>query len=230
MNLLESILLEIPYLFLKKIPYAWVAVVALYSWPPTLSAIFLSIIVLGLLMMKGQDWAWIRRTRREFARDAASVYVTRVYAPASYRTRNLLLVLIISAALGFFFKGQFGFSALQWMLLLSGIMILYKDALLFGAGLTVILTDMGLSLRYVPGHIDYRILIRFNEIRAVKPSKFFHNEDLSVLSPLRKPQHGLLITPRNRAGFSKTLGNIFLVVKNETDFISRLPFGLAQET
>ena len=228
MNFIESFLLEIPYLFLKKVPYAWVAVIALYASPPTLSAIFLAIILLGLLMMKGQDWAWVRRTRREFARDAASVYVTRPSAPASYRARNGLLLLAASATLGWFFNGRFGFSALQWTLLLAGIMALYKDALLFGNGLTVILTDQGLSLRFVPSHIDYRFLIRFNEIRGVKPTSFVPDEQLSVISPLRKPAHGLLITPRNRHGFTKTLGDIFLVVEDESEFIKRLPFGLAE--
>lgn len=230
MKLLESFLLATPYLFLKKIPYLWVLVVAFYIWPPIISGILLTIIALGLLMMKGQDWAWTRRTRREFARDAASVYVTHVRARASYRARNGFLLLIVSAALGWLLAGQLDFSAAHWTLLIAGLMALYKDALLFGAGLTVILTDQGLSLRYVPGHVDYRILIRFNEIRAVKPMKFMRDEKISVLSPLRTPQHGLLITPRNRNGFSATLSDFFLVVEDEAEFIKRLPFGLVEET
>lgn len=227
--MLESFLLATPYLFLKKIPYLWVPVVVFYTWPPIISGILLGIIALGLLMMKGQQWAWIRRTRREFARDAASAYVTRPSAPVSYRARNGLLLLIGSATLGWLLDGQLDFSAVQWALLAAGLMALYKDALLFGAGLTVILTDQGLSLRYVPGHVDYRILIRFNEIRAVRPAKFVRNNKLSVLSPVRTPQRGLLIAPRDRNGFSKTLGDIFLVVEDETEFMKRLPFGLAEQ-
>lgn len=63
----------------------------------------------------------------------------------------------------------------------------------------------------------------------MKPSKFVRNEKLSVLSPLRTPAHGLLITARNRNGFSKTLGDIFLVVEDETKFMKRLPFGLVEK-
>ena len=42
MKAFHSFVLSIPYLFLKKIPYAWVPVVALWAWPPIISGIFLA--------------------------------------------------------------------------------------------------------------------------------------------------------------------------------------------
>ena len=58
MKAFHSFVLSIPYLFLKKIPYAWVPVVALWAWPPIISGIFLAIILLGMWFMVLQQRAW----------------------------------------------------------------------------------------------------------------------------------------------------------------------------
>jgi hypothetical protein len=46
MRVLEQFILDIPYLFLKNIPYAWLAAVFFWSWPPVFSSVFLPIVLL----------------------------------------------------------------------------------------------------------------------------------------------------------------------------------------
>ncbi len=68
-------------------------------------------------------------------------------------------------------NGRFGLSGLQWALLLAGIMLLYKDSLLFGAAVTYLITDQGIGIRFVPGHVDYRLFFKFSEIWQVVRTK-----------------------------------------------------------
>ena len=66
MKAFHSFVLSIPYLFLKKIPYAWVFVIALWAWPPVVSGIFVGIILLGLWFMVMQQKAWEAEIAREY--------------------------------------------------------------------------------------------------------------------------------------------------------------------
>jgi hypothetical protein len=46
MRVLEQSILDIPYLFLKEIPCAWLVAVFFWSWPPVFSSTFLAIVPL----------------------------------------------------------------------------------------------------------------------------------------------------------------------------------------
>ncbi len=74
--MVEKFILDIPYLFLKKIPYAWLAVVCFWSWPPVVSGILLAIVLVGLGMMAWQNRAWEARIRREFSSGKAQLLWT----------------------------------------------------------------------------------------------------------------------------------------------------------
>lgn len=221
-----SFVLEIPYLFLKKIPYAWVFVVALWAIHPILSGIFLAIILLGLWLMVVQQRAW----EAEIARKYQVLYRDQPRAPFAYQLRNAILVCAGSAAFGWFAGGQFGLSALQVTLLCIGVMFLYKDALLFGAGTVYLVTNKGIAIRYVPGHIDYRLFFGYDEIRSVEKIAPVENIPLSwdVLTPRRKMSSaGLLLKPKNINGFSKTIREVVLCPKDMDEFIKHLPSSLS---
>lgn len=207
MKLLESFILGVPYLFLKKIPYAWVFVVFFWSWPPVVSGILLAIVLVGLLMMAWQERAWENKIRREFHSGEARPYIDHPHATRTFQIRNLLLLLAGSGLLGWLLNGRLNLSGLQWCLLLAGFMLLYKDALLFGAAVTYIITDQGIGIRYVPGYVDYRLFFKFHEIRRVVRMKMPERipRGWDVLTPLRYPKEGILLYATRREGFSKQI-------------------------
>ena len=225
MKWLDQFILDIPYLFLKKIPYVWVGVVALWKWPALVSGILLAIVLLGLGMMAWQERAWENKIKRGYHSGEAGVYLDHPHAARTFQLRNLALVLAASAGLGWLMHGRFGLSGLQWALLLAGVMLLYKDSLLFGAAVTYIVTDQGVGIRYVPGHVDYRLFFRFHEIRRAERMKMPERipRRWDVLTPKRYPQEGVLLFAVLPEGFSKQIQNeVFLAPTDIADFLEAL--------
>jgi hypothetical protein len=225
MKWFEKFILNVPYLFLKKIPYAWVGVAAFWSWPPVASGILTGFVLLGLGMMLWQNRAWENYVGREYGNGEARPWVDHPHASRIYQVRNLLLVLAGSALLGWLLRGRFGLGEVQWAALLAGVMLLYKDAFLFGASVTYMVTDQGVGIRYVPGHVDYRLFFRFHEIRrAVKmkmPERFPRRWEMLV--PMKYPKEGVLLYAVHPEGFSKQIRNeIFLAPTDIDGFLDAL--------
>jgi hypothetical protein len=225
MKFLDQFILNIPYLFLKKIPYAWIAVVYFWGWPPVFSGILLGIVLVGLLMMRWQNHAWEASTIRDFHSGAFKPIVDHPHAARLFQIRNLLIVLLASAGLGWLLNGRFGMSGLQWFLLMAGFMFLYRDAVLFGASVSYILTDQGIGIRFVPGHVDYRLFFTYREIRqAVRtkvPVKVPPRWDR--LTPQKRVPEGLLLYAARMAGFSKQLqGELLLAPADIKGFLAEL--------
>ncbi|MBI5842802.1 MAG: hypothetical protein HZB19_22140 [Chloroflexi bacterium] len=221
MKFLEDFVLAIPYLFLKKIPYAWVFVVMFWAWPPVVSGIITAIILIGLFFMAVQQRAWEAMIRREYR----VLYRDEPRAPLSYQIRNAALVCAASAAIGFLFDGRLGFTGLQWFLLLAGIMFLYKDALLLGASTVYLVTNKGIAIRYVPGHIDYRLFFRYDEILNVTRKDKIEKVPItwSVITPVRKVTRGLLLNPKSLDGFSRQIKEVLLVPTDMDEFRKHFP-------
>lgn len=213
MKLLERFILGIPYLFLKKIPYAWLATVFFWYWPPLASAGFLLLVLVGLILMAWQNLAWQAKIRRENHSGPVPPIRDHPHAARLFQIRNLAFVLAGSAALGWLLNGRIGLNGLQWFALLGGFMLLYKDALLFGAKTTYLMTDKGLGIRYVPGHVDYRIFIGYHEIKQAVciqvPESLPHGWD--VLAPRRKFKQGILLIANQPQGFSKEIQRMVLI-------------------
>src|SRR6185436_8913219 len=150
----------------KKIPYAWIAAVALWAWPPVASGIFLGIILLGLLLMRAQQYFWEVKITREFQKEGKP-YRDHPRLPIGLQLRNLALVLAGSAVLGLLFGGRLGLQGWQWFLLAAGLMVLYKDTLLFGASAVYLVTPRGIAVRYIPAHVDYRMFLKYDEIDKI---------------------------------------------------------------
>ena len=130
-----------------------------------------------------------------------------------------------SALVGWVLNGRIGISGLQWFLLLAGFMLLYKDALLFGAGATYIITDQGIGIRLVPGHVDYRLFFKFHEIWQAVRTKVPERIPLrwDVLTPQKHPKEGVLLKSARREGFSKMIQSELLVVPTDREsFLEQL--------
>jgi hypothetical protein len=227
MRFLENLVLETPYLFLKKIPYAWIAAVALWAWPPVAAGVFLAIIALGLVTMELQQRFWERKLIRENHKTGRP-YRDQPRAPLSYRLRNLALVAAGSAALGVLLNGRLSLTGWQWALLAAGLMLLYRDALVFGASAVYLITERGIGARYIPGHIDYRLFFTYDEIRQARRVSAEEKlpADTFILSPTRERVPGVLLTPRRVPGFSKEIGAVLLTPTDIPAFLARLPANL----
>lgn len=230
MKIFEKLVLDTPYLFLKKIPYAWIAVVAFWSWPPVVAGVFLAIIALGLITMALQQRFWEKKVLREFQK-GGQAYRVQPRMPLATRLRNVALVLGGSALLGFLLNGRLNMTGWQWFLLASGLMFLYKDALLFGASAVYLVTARGIGVRYVPGHIDYRLFFRYTEIdylsRICAGDKL--PQPLDVLSPVRGQKEGVLLVAKRMGGFSSELGHVLLTPDDPEAFLAQVPATLVYQ-
>jgi hypothetical protein len=230
LRFIENLVLETPYLFLKKIPYAWVAAVALWAWPPVAAGAFLAIILFGLLMMVLQGIFWERKITREHQK-SGQPFRDRPRASPGFQLRNLALVLAGSALLGLLLEGRLGLQGWQWFLLSAGLMVLYKDTLVFGAAAVYLVTEDGIGARYVPAHVDYRLFFKYREIKQVKRVKEGDKipGDTFVLSPTRKPGDGVLLIPNRSTGFSPRIGHVLLTPTDVETFLAKLPAYLAAD-
>jgi hypothetical protein len=227
MRVLEQFILDIPYLFLKKIPYAWLATVFFWSWPPVFSSVFLAIVLLGLLMMAWQNKAWETRIIREYSNGKTSPLVDHPHAARTFQIRNLVLVLAGGGLLGWLLNGQFRMNGWQWGLLFAGFMLLYRDAYLFGAAVTYIVTDQGIGIRFVPGHVDYRLFFKFSEIRQIArikvPERIPRSWD--VLAPQKHPREGVMLLSLHRGGFSREIQGEVLLTPTDIEKFLAAPGG-----
>ncbi len=224
MKFLERVVLDTPYLFLKKIPYAWIPVVALWTWPPVISGLFLGIILLGLAAMVLQQRFWEAKVLRESMSEEPA-YRAHPHMPWWMRLRNLALVLAGSAVIGFLLGGRLSLSGMQWFLLVAGFMFLYKDALLFGASAVYLVTRRGIGVRWVPGHVDYRLFFPYNEINSITRVRAGDKlpEKLDVLSPVRGQKEGVLLMAKRMDGFSSQIGHVLLTPDDPDEFLQQVP-------
>ncbi|HXD11083.1 MAG TPA: hypothetical protein VN653_13545, partial [Anaerolineales bacterium] len=151
---LDRFILGITLLFIKQFPYAWIAVIALWTWPPVVSGIFLLIIVLGLLMLRWQSRAWISNLRREHALKDGKFYIDEPDISLTESGRKLIFLLVGSALIAWLLNGQFGLNFRQIFLMTLGFTLLYRDTQFFGAPTTYVITASGIGIHYIPGHID----------------------------------------------------------------------------
>jgi hypothetical protein len=207
LNRLEDLILGIPYWFLKTILYAWLGAVFFWSWPPVVSVILTAIVLLGLLMIAWQRRAWEARIRREFHSGEASPYIDHPHSARRFQVLNAVLVCIACGIIGWLLHGLVNLSGLQWFLLSAGFMFASRDALIFGAPVTYIITNQGVGIRFVPGRVDYRLIFKFHEIRQAARITVSNNIPLrwQVLTPRRYPKEGVMLYAVRREGLSEQI-------------------------
>jgi hypothetical protein len=205
MKLLEKFILGIPYWFLKTILYAWLGAVIFWSWPPVVSGILTAIVLMSLLMMAWQRRAWEARIRREFHSGEARPFIDRPHKRRRSQVLNSVLVCIACGIIGWLLRGLANLNGLQWFLLSAGFMFASRDALIFGAPVTYIITDQVLAIRFVPGQTDHRLIFRFHEIRQAARITVPNNIPLrwQVLTPQRNLKEGVLMNVVRREGLSE---------------------------
>ncbi len=223
-SFLDHFILGFPVLFIKQFPYAWIAAIVFWAWPPFFSAIFLVIIAVGLLMLRWQSIAWISNLRREHASKEGKFYVDESPFPLADSARKVLLLILGAVVLAWLLlKTQLGLSFWQFFLMIVGFMLFYQDTRFFGPPATYIVTDQGIGIRFVPGHLDYRLFFPFNEISRLEKAQYQKDSGWDLLARAQDLQEGLLMIPKDPNGFTKRIGQVFIAPKHIDEFLQQLP-------
>ena len=222
---LDRFILGVPLLFIKQFPYAWIALIALWTWPPIVPGLFLLVILLGLLMAHWQSRAWISNLRREHAFRDGKFYIDQPDIRWKDSARKITILLAGAGLLAWLLDGQFQLSAWQIFFLIVGFTLLYQDARFFGAPTTYVVTDRGIGIHFIPGHIDYRLFFPFREISRIEKSKYQEDRNWDLLARTRDVKDGLLMVPKNPRGFTRRIDKLFIAPKDVETFLQQLPHG-----
>jgi len=224
-SFLDRFILGIPRLYIKQFPYAWIVFIALWTWPPNLSLIFLLVVLLGLFMLQWQYSAWISTLRNEYAPKDGKFYVDRPPIPIQRTVRNILILFIAAGLVSYFLKGRVGLPAWQLFILIVGFSLFYRNSLFFGAPTTYVITASGIAIHFAPGHLDYRPFLKFDEISRIERCEFQKDKGWDCFARLAFGKDGLLLTPKDPKGFTKRMERLFIVPKDIEKFQEQLPYG-----
>jgi hypothetical protein len=222
---LDHFILAIPVLFIKQFPYAWIAAVVLWSWPPSFAIVFLVIIVVGLLALRWQSRAWISNMQREHAFKEGKFYVDQPPFSLMNSARKILILFAGAALLAWLLNGKIGLNFWQIFLIIVGFTLLYRDTQFFGAPTTYVITDQGIGIHFTPGHLDYRLFLAFKEISRIEKSKYEQDRNWDAFVRTKDTQEGLLMIPKNPNGFTKRIEKLFIAPDNREKFLEQLPHG-----
>ena len=224
-SFLDRFILGVPRLYIKQFPYAWIFFIALWTWPPNLSLIFPLIILVGLLMLQWQYSAWVSTMRNEYAPNGGKFYIDRPLVPIQRAVRNILILLVVAGILAFFLNRQIGLTVWQIFLIIVGFSLLYRNSTFFGAPTTYIITASGIAIHFAPGHLDYRLFLKFSEINRIERRGYEKDKGWDCFARVPSDD-GLLILPKNPKGLTKRIEKLFIVPMDIDKFLAQLPHGM----
>ena len=222
---LDRFVLSFPILFLKQYPYAWIVLVTLWPHSRLFGAFLLVLIVVCVLLLRWQSAAWISHMRRRHADRGGKFYIDQPAVPWMQAARHTVILVGGSALAAFLLRGQFGLTFWQILIMMIGFTVLYQDTQLFGRETTYIITATGIAIRFVPGHIDYRLFLPFNEISRIERADYQESIDTNYFARTRNVKNGLLMIPKNPQGFTRTIDKLFIAPDDPDKFIDQLPYG-----
>jgi hypothetical protein len=223
---LNKFILYFPTLFIKQYPYAWIAAIVLWTWPLNISAIFFLIVVIGVFSLHWREAAWISEMRRQHAPKNETFYIDRLPISVQRSVLRIAILLAVSALTAWLIDGPFDLGYWQALIMIVGFLLMYVDTYFFGALTIYVVTGGGIAIYFIPGHTDYRIFIRFNEMGQVVRMEHIEKrpESWSVLSRVHTAMSGILLVPRHAKGFTRVLdGEVLLTPTNVDEFLKYIP-------
>jgi hypothetical protein len=222
---LDRFILGFPVLFLKQYPYAWIVFMALWPRSPSMALVFLAVVVIGILSLRWQAAAWVSQMRTETAGEDGKFYVDRPPVPWRMAARKVALLVLGSAALAFLLQDRLGLTFWQFFIMVVGFALFYQDNRFFGAEVIYIVVAEGIAIRFVPGHLEYRLFLQFKEISRIERATYQESRDVDLIARTRQAGDGLLLTPRDPRGFTRRINKLFIVPNDVEKFVEQLPFG-----
>jgi len=224
-SFLDRFILGFPVLFLKQYPYAWIATVGIWPRSPSVAVLFLVIVLIGLFSLRWQSAAWISHARRQYAGKDGKFYVDRPPVPWQNAVRNIAILSAGSVLAAYFLRGQFGLSFWQIVIMVVGFTVFYQDTRFFGAYVAYVITAAGIAIRFVPGHLDYRLFLPFREISRIQKEVYEKDSGWDLFARARDTKEGLLMTPKSPDGFTRRIDKLFIAPKDREKFLEQLPHG-----
>ncbi|HEX5837134.1 MAG TPA: hypothetical protein VFY26_04835, partial [Anaerolineales bacterium] len=90
------------------------------------------------------------------------------------------------------------------------------------------ITASGLAIRFVPGHLDYRLLLSFTEISRIEPKAYKKDPAVDLFARTDQVGEGLLLVPKDPKGFTRRIDRIFIAPGDVEQFIKELPYGFGE--
>ncbi len=224
-SLLNRFILGIPRLYIKQFPYAWIVFIALWTWPPNFTVIFLLVVLIGFSILQWQYSAWISSLRNEYARNDGKFHVDRPPVPIQRAVQNITILFIAAGLVSYFLSKQVRLPAVQLFILIVGFSLFYRNYLFFGAPTTYVITASGIAVHFAPGHLDYRPFLRFDEISRIERCAFQKDKGWGCFARVPYGKDGLLLIPKNPKGFTKRMERLFIIPKDIDKFQEQLPYG-----
>jgi len=222
---LDRFILGIPRLYIKQYPYAWIVFIALWTWPPSsIIFIFPFIILLGLFMVHWQYSAWLSILRAEYAPHGGKYYVDRPSVPIRRAIKNISILLVGAGIVSFFLNRGIGLEPWQMFLIIVGFSLLYRNFTFFGAPTIYVITASGIAVYFAPGHLDYRLFLKFGEISRIERCGFQKEKGWDCFARVRA-NDGLLLIPKNPNGLTKRIEKLFIAPNDIEKFQEQLPYG-----
>ena len=91
--------------------------------------------------------------------------------------------------------------------------------------MTYIITASGIAIRFVPGHLDYRLFLPYKEISRIEKGEFKKDNGWDLFARARDTREGLLMTPKSPNGFTKRIDTLFIAPRDRERFLAELPHG-----
>jgi hypothetical protein len=222
---LDHFILGIPRLYIKQFPYAWIVFIALWTYPPpAIIFVFLFIVLLGLFMVQWHHSAWLSTLRAEHAPTGGKFYVDRPPVPIQLALKNIPILLVVAGAVAFFLNKQIRLEPWQVFLIIVGFSLLYRNSMFFGAPVTYVITATGIAVYFAPGHLDYRVFLKFSEINRIERCGYEKDKGWDCFARIQA-QDGLLLLPKNPNGLTKRIEKLFIVPRDIDKFREQLPYG-----
>lgn len=225
---LHRFILSFPVHFVKQYPYAWILCVILTPRAPSLAAFFLVVVLLGIVLPRWQSAAWISEIRRQYAGSDGKFYVDQPPLSWQRTARNMILLVLGSIFIAYLLKGPLQLTLGQFLSLGIGLAFSYLDTQFFDSVLTYIVTATGIAIHFVPGHVDYRLFLPFQEISRIERASYKPSLDTDLFARSHDKCNGLLMIPKNPKGFTRQIDKLFIVPKDVDQFVEQLPYGFGE--
>jgi hypothetical protein len=175
-------------------------------------------------MLQWQRSVWLSTLRAEYVFGDGKFYVDRPPVPIRRAVKNISILLVAAGLAAFFLNQQIGLESWQVFLIIAGFSLMYRDSMFFGAPTTYVITASGIAIYFAPGHLDYRLFLKFSEINRIERCGFQKDKGWDCFARVRADD-GLLLVPKNPNGFTKSIEKLFIVPKDIEKFQEQLPYG-----
>lgn len=220
-------IMRIPPSVLTKALYAWLPIVALWSWPPVISGLLLVYLGLSITLLRAQQNCMRRLIKANALDSGEFIYEERLKLPLRPILLNLLLVVGIGVLVGYLLGDRLMLSGSQWALLVIGMVVTEQLVLLLWAPDRHLVTEEGIwGLTST-----FSVFIRYSAIAKVEivrpcalPQRFTY-----TLFPIKVPL-AVFLLPVNKEGFTWFVKEVALLPQDAERLLAQFPPHLLHES